>query len=183
MAWCRPLTFSRICGHRWVFLSSSPCGILHDDVGGLGAKPRCSFVSRTSSDRCAMARSWFSAAHARVPEDIHTHDVVPTSFDWRRVFAASPISGGVTKPCPCWGSSRQIAARISDCTRDGCEIVPLRKFFTPDCVSCFDRSSDDCDAVYKQRESCPSSPGLNGAWLVSETTSQFLVFASLRVSL
>ena len=130
-----------------------------------------------------MARSCFSAAHARVPEDIHTHDVVPTSFDWRRAFAASPISGGVTKPCPCRGSSRQIPPRISDCTHDGCEIVPLRKFFTPDCVSCFDRSSDDCEAMYKQWASCPSSSGLNGAWHVSDTICQFLVLASLRISL
>ena len=179
MAWCRPLTFSGIRGHRMVFLSSSPCGILHDDAGGW-SEASLQFCLQTSSDRCAMARSWFSAAHARVPEDIHTHDVVPTSFDWRRVFAASPISGGATQPCPCRGSSRQIPPRISDCTRDGCEIVPPRKFFTPDCVSCFDRSSDDCEAVFKQWASCPSSTGLNG---VSDTTSQFLVFASLRVSL
>ena len=44
MAWCRPLAFSGIRGHRWVF--SAPHLVVSCTMTqGVGAKPRCSFVS------------------------------------------------------------------------------------------------------------------------------------------
>ena len=173
MAWCRPLTSCGIRGHQWVF--SAHHIVLHDDEGGLGAKRRCSFVSGrqvTGVRRHVPVFRLLTPACLKTFAPMMFFHIVRLAMGLRGKSNLRRCNEAVSLP----GFFASDSA--SDyCTRDGCEIVPRRKFFTPDAshVSIVPRM------IVKPCTSCPSSPGLNG--LVSDTMFPFLVFTSLRVSL